>query len=253
MPLTVVSTPALSNERDERRFLLGELTGLGCGMDRRAEAAGRERVALHLSLEPCQNRFGIPDRCLEKFVARAKGVEHHIAVRQQEMPVFTRHPHCVGKYGQRVGLGEIGDRIAAAALQKLVDKLVCLRGETLAQAPYHRRGQHPVQYPAGAVVHWRVGLEHQALRPPGLFFGEVGETGAAARAEGLPVVEHHVDLGIARDRPHAVARQPHGGTRLAQFLVGGKRVLEKIAAERVNIRNRRHCCLKGHDRLLAEL
>ena len=146
MPLTVVSTPALSNERDERRFLLGELTGLGCGMDRRAEAAGRERVALHLSLEPCQNRFGIPDRCLEKFVARAKGVEHHIAVRQQEMPVFTRHPHCVGKYGQRVGLGEIGDRIAAAALQKLVDKLVCLRGETLAQAPYHRRGQHPVQY-----------------------------------------------------------------------------------------------------------
>src|SRR6516225_8766947 len=85
----------------------------------------------------------------------------------------------------------------------------------------------------------RVGLQYEALGAPSLFSGEIGETGAAARAEGLPVVEDHVNLGVARDRPHPVARQADHRPRLAQFLVFRKRVLEKLAPERIDFQGRR--------------
>ena len=61
-----------------------------------------------------------------------------------------------------------------------------------------------------------------------------------------------MDLGVPRDRPDIVARQPDDWTRLTQFLVGGKRVLEEVAAERIDLRHRRLLSLQDHDRLLAE-
>ena len=54
-----------------------------------------------------------------------------------------------------------------------------------------------------------------------------------------------MDLGVARDRPDIVARQPHDGTRFAQFLVRGKRVLEELAGERIDLRDRRRRANRG--------
>src|SRR5271165_346664 len=221
-------------------------------MDRRAKASRSEGVALHLPLQPRQYRFGVGDRRLEELVARAKGVENHVAIGQQEVAVLARHAHGVGKHRQRIGFGEIGDRVEAAAFHEFVDQRVRLLRETLAQPRDDRRREHAVEHAARPVVQWRVGLQHQALRPPRRLFGEVGEAGAAARTEGLPVVEHPMDLGVARDRPDIVARQPHDGARLAQFLMRGKRALEELAAERIDLRRRRLFCLQGHDCLLAE-
>jgi hypothetical protein len=44
-----------------------------------------------------------------------------------------------------------------------------------------------------------------------------------------------MDLGVARDCPDIVMRQPHSGTGLAQFLVGGKRIFEKLPAKRIDL------------------
>ena len=122
------------------------------------------------------------------------------------MAVVARHPHRIGKHPQRIGFGKIGDRIKAAALDQFVDQRVGLPGEALAQPRHDRSREHAVQHAAGAVVQWRVGLQHQALRAPGLFFGEIGEAGTAARAVSLPIIEDGMDLGISRDRPDIVAR-----------------------------------------------
>src|SRR5215472_14174441 len=168
------------------------------------------------------------------------------------MAVLARHAHRVWEHGQRVDFSEIGDRIEIAAFDQFVDQRVRLFGKALAQ-PRHGRGrQHAVEHAARLIVQRRVGLQHQARWPPRLLLGKVGEPGAAARAEPLPVVENSVNLGVARDRPDIVAREPHRGTSLAQFFVDRKRVLKELPAERIDLGNRRLFCLRGHDRLLAE-
>jgi hypothetical protein len=52
------------------------------------------------------------------------------------VPVFARHAHRVGKHRERVGLGQIGDRIEAASLQQLVDQRVGLLRKALAQSAH---------------------------------------------------------------------------------------------------------------------
>ena len=58
---------------------MGQLAGVGGGMDRRAKPAWGEGLALHLPLQPGQDRFGLGERRFEEFVARAEGVEGHVA------------------------------------------------------------------------------------------------------------------------------------------------------------------------------
>ena len=65
-----------------------------------------------------------------------------------------------------------------------------------------------------------------------------GEVGAATSKKGFAIVEDRIDLGIAGDRPDIVALEPHGRTSLAQFLVDRKRIFEKLAAKRIDTRNR---------------
>jgi hypothetical protein len=74
-------------------------------VDCRPKASGGKGVPLHLALQPGQYRRGIGDRRLEELVPRAKRVEDHIAIGQQEVAVLARHAHCIGKDGQRVGFG----------------------------------------------------------------------------------------------------------------------------------------------------
>ena len=61
-----------------------------------------------------------------------------------------------------------------------------------------------------------------------------------------------MDFGVARDCPDIVVLQPHDGTCLAQFPMGGKRVLEEVAAKRIDLRHRCLFRLQDHDHLLAE-
>jgi hypothetical protein len=68
---------------DDRRFLRGQFPGVGGGMNRRAEAPGSERLALHLHLEPSKHRLRIGNGGCEEFVLRPERVENHVAVGQQ--------------------------------------------------------------------------------------------------------------------------------------------------------------------------
>src|SRR6201993_4292769 len=61
-----------------------------------------------------------------------------------------------------------------------------------------------------------------------------------------------MDLGVAGDGPDIVAREAHDWPRLAQLFVSRKRILEKLAAERIDLRHRRVGCFQGHGHLLAE-
>jgi hypothetical protein len=109
MPLTVVSTPALSNER----ATIGASSSVSSPVSLAACIAapnppGGEGVALHLPLQPGRHQLGIGERRLEVFIAGAERGEHHVAVRQQKMAVLARHAHGIGKDPKRIGFGKIG-------------------------------------------------------------------------------------------------------------------------------------------------
>ena len=171
----------------------------------------------------------------EQRVARPERVEQHIAVGEQVFAPVWPEAHGVGEDLQRIGFGEIGDRVEAPLGDEPVGKFGGLGAERLAQAPQGRGGEHAVHHRAGAGMQRRIDFEEQAFRPPRPAFAEIIDADAGGGGKRLPVGERGKDLLVPRHRPDAVALEPHDRAGFAQLFVKGIRLAQKFIAERVDI------------------
>ena len=117
MPLTVVSTPAVSSERATIGVSSGsQFPGVGGSMDCGPEATRCEGIPLHLRLQPRQHWLGVGNSGLEELVLRTERVENHVAIGEQKAPVLARHAHRVRKDRQRIGFRKVRDGIELPAI-----------------------------------------------------------------------------------------------------------------------------------------
>src|SRR5947209_9353123 len=84
----------------------------------------------------------------------------------------------------------------------------------------------------------RVGLQNKALRPPRLLLGEIAQTHAAAGAERLGIVQYLMHLLVSRHAIDAPFVEIDDGARLAELLMGRKRIGEELDSERIEIEMR---------------
>ena len=184
---------------------------------------------------PCEHRRRGGLGFAEQRVARPERVEQHIAVGEQVFAPVWPEAHGVGEDLQRIGFGEIGDRVEAPLGDEPVGKFGGLGAERLAQAPQGRGGEHAVHHRAGAGMQRRIDFEEQAFRPPRPAFAEIIDADAGGGGKRLPVGERGKDLLVPRHRPDAVALEPHDRAGFAQLFVKGIRLAQKFIAERVDI------------------
>ena len=224
----------------QQRGLLGrDLAGVAEGVDTGAETARREVRPLALLGHIGLMRRRAFDRALPQFVRRPERVEHETRIGQQILAPLLLQAHRIGKHRQRIGFGEVGNRIdIAAAGQQFIDLGVRRRREAVTQPLHRRRRQHLAEHRAGAGMRRRVGLEDQARRPPRLLLLEIAQANAAAGAEGERIVEHRINFGVAGDAIDVPLVEIHHRARLAQRLLLRIGIGEVVQRERIDTQMR---------------
>ncbi len=207
-------------------------------MDAGAKAAGREIFALALRGDIGLVRRRAFDRLLPQLVRRPKGVEHQARIGQQVLPSLLFQAHRIGKDRERIGLREIGNRVETSARQQFVDLGGGHRREMIADPFHRRRRQHLGEHRPRPGMRRRVRLQDDALRAPRLFFGEIAQAHAAARAKRQGVVKDGMHLRIAGHAVDAPFVEPHQRPGLAEGIVDRVRILEKLVRERVHVQAR---------------
>src|SRR5262249_23776182 len=87
---------------------------------------------------------------------------------------------------------------------------------------------------AAAGMQRRMGLQDEARRAPRFAAPEVVDADAGGGAEGLPIAQARLHLGMARARPQAVALEPDHRAGIAQFLVKWIGLGEEIVGEGID-------------------
>ena len=113
------------------------------------------------------------DRFLTQLVRRAERVEHQTGVRQEILAPLLLQAQRIGKHRQRIGFGEVGDGIKAAAHQQFLDLGFRKGREMGAERPHRGRRQNLIQHVAGTRMRRRVRLQDNALRAPRLLLGKI--------------------------------------------------------------------------------
>ncbi|MEH2477717.1 hypothetical protein V1282_001074 [Nitrobacteraceae bacterium AZCC 2146] len=204
-------------------------------MDAGTEATGREIVALALLLHIGLMRRRALDRILTQFVRRPESIEDETGIGQQVLAALLLQPDRIGKHRERIGLGEIRHRVKTSLREQFIDLGLGRGGEAIPDLLHHGRRQHLVEHRARPCMRRRIGLEDEARRPPRLFLGEIAQAHTAAGTEGLGIVEHRSDFGIARHRIDIPFVEMHHRPRLAQHFIGRMRILEKRDRERIDV------------------
>ena len=244
--------PGREQRTDQQRgLLMGDVAGIGMGMDAGTEPAGREVLALALRGHIGLMRRRALDRFLAQLVRRPECVEHQAGVGQEVFASLLLKAHRVGKDRQRIGFRKVGNGIEAAAREQFVDLGFGERGEMTAERLHRGRRQHLVQHRPRACMRRRIGLQDNARRSPRLFLGKIAQADAAAGAEGLRIVEDGMHLLIARHaidapfveiddraRHRAASRASETDRRRTRSRTGRSR----DAGCRARTLLRRHCC-----------
>ncbi len=102
------------------------------------------------------------------------------------------------------------------------------------------RREGAVEHGAGAGMGGRVGLQHEARRPPGRFTGEISKADATRRAVGLPVVQHRMHLLPARGSVDAMARQEHERPGVPHRGMRRERIVQEGRGKWINVEHRDH-------------
>ena len=171
-------------------------------------------------------------------VARTKGIEDHGAVGQQVFHALLAEADRFGKHAQRIGLGDVGDRIDPPASNELLRKFLGRFLETCAQARHRLCRQCSVHHRTAARMQWRIGLEDEARRAPWLGAAEIVDADAGRRAECLPIAQRCLHFGIPGACPQPITLKPHYRPGFAQFRVKRIGHGEEIVGERIEGRNR---------------
>ena len=110
---------------DQQLGLLGrDLLAVGSGMDGGADALRREILPPALRGDPGNVRCRVGACCAAQLVVGAEGVEGQRAVGQQMLPPFAHNPHRVREHRQGKRLGECGDGVDLARLQRRRDAIL---------------------------------------------------------------------------------------------------------------------------------
>jgi hypothetical protein len=120
---------------------------------------GRQRLAGALGVDPGHDLCRLGHGRLEMRVARTKGIEDHGAVGQQVFHALPAKADRLGKHAQRIGLGDVRDRIDLLARDELIDKFLGRFFEPCAQARHRLCRKCTVHHRSTARMEWRVGLE----------------------------------------------------------------------------------------------
>ena len=147
------------------------------------------------------------------FGAAVLGVvdpDHAVGPLEEQLAVFLRHAHDLGDRLQRQLGREIGDEIAGAALDDLVDDQRGAVGQVLLQQSDHARGEALVDQLAVAGVLGRIGDQQHDAAQVALLLGQlvgVVETDDALllRGEERAVAVDPADVGVGDDVPEAPA------------------------------------------------
>jgi hypothetical protein len=92
-------------------------------------------------------------------VARTKSIEDHGAVGQQVFHALPAEADRLGKHAQRIGLGDVRDRIDLPARGELIREFLGRFFEACAQARHRLCRQRPVHHRSTARMQWWIGLE----------------------------------------------------------------------------------------------
>ena len=179
-------------------------------------------------------------------VARPEGVEHHRTIRQQVLEAFGPEPDRAGKDAERIGLGDVRYGVDPSAPYQPIREPFGGVLEAGAQARHRLGRERAVEHGAAAGMQRRVGLQNEARWAKGFRASEIVDADAGRRTESLPVGERRLHLGMARRSVNSVALQPHDRTRLAQRLVEGIGIREKLVAEGIDVRNSGGAVGHGH-------
>ena len=197
-------------------------------------AARSERVAPELGrvLRHLEERAQRAARPLvhraERVEGRLRPVEHALAARLGQTHQTRDHRH-----GQTAG--EVGDPVEGVARDQLGDDFARELLDSLAnlgeRAGHHRPHHH------GAALAVKLAVARQC-RHRRLAVHEIVERRPAARDEDRVRAQRRAHVVVTADRPHAVRRQPDGGSAVPDGAVQRVGVADRVLGEEVEVQLR---------------
>ena len=199
---------ASRQQRADQHARLGfpDFTGIGGGVDGRADAVFGQLGAVALLIDPRHDVGRFCHNALAEWIVRADGVKDHRAIVHQLARIRLLDADRPRENAGGEGFSDGGNGLDLTLRQNLVNQPLRILNKVLLQLSHHRRRQRAHDHAAVVGVLGRINLQHNRRWAPGCFELEIRHTNPARRQEPRVVVEDFPRFLIAATDQNLVAR-----------------------------------------------